>query len=215
MLARASAAVRPHARLRSSSRIARAMRVTREPAIPPSRAPSITSASMARMLGRTVARVARMLPMAVRTRSLQRSVMDVPSSYYAARRAGGPSLLHRARDEASDQEALQSDDDQHGWKAGQHRRRRDVAPRPLEDSREERQRYRDRAARLRDRERVGEQEFVPAEKKRQERSGRAAGRHERERDPAKEAGQPCPVHRRRLLRLDRNLAGEPGEKREG
>src|SRR5215475_10680961 len=114
MLARASAEVRPHARLRSSSRSARARRVTRAPAIHPSRAPSATSASMARMPGRTVARVARMFPMAVRTRSLQRSVMDVLSSYYAARRGGAPSLLHRARDEASDQETLQPDDDQHG-----------------------------------------------------------------------------------------------------
>src|SRR5262245_40675552 len=215
MLARASAEVRPHARLRSSSRSARATRVTRLPAIQPSKAPSITSASMARMPGRTVARVARMLPMAVRTRSLQRSVMDVSSSYYAVRRAGARSLLHRARDEAPDQEALQSDDDQHGWKAGQHRRCRDVAPRYLEDSREERQRDRDRAARLRDRERVGEQEFVPAEEKGQERRGRKAGRQQRDHDPAKEARQPCPVHRRRLLRLDRNLADEPGEKPDG
>src|SRR5215475_14549563 len=176
MLARASAEVRPHARLRSSSLSARATRMISVPAIQPSRAPMITSASMARMPGRTVARVARMLPMAVRTRSLQRSVMDVSSSYYAVRRAGAPSLLHRARDEASDQKALQTDDDQHRWKAGQHGRRRDVAPRHLEDSREERERHRDRAARLGDRERVGEQEFVPAEEKRQERRGREAGR---------------------------------------
>src|SRR5262249_61129387 len=153
------------------------------------------------------------------TRSLQRSVMDVPSSYYAARRAGAPSLLHRSRDEAPDQEALQSNDDQHGWKAGQHRRRRNVAPRHLEDSREERQRDRDGAARLRNRERVGEQEFVPAEKKRQERCGREAGRQQRDDDPAKETGQPRPVHRRRPPRLERNLEdetrGEPHGPRQG
>src|SRR5262245_22530779 len=189
MLARASAEVRPHALLRSSSRSARATRVTSAPAVQPSRPPRITSASMARMLGRTVARVTRMLPMAVRTSSLQRSVMAVPPSYYAARRGGASSLLHRARDEPPDQEPLQPDDDQHGWKAGQHRRRRDVAPRHLEDSSKERQRHRDRPARLRDRERVGEQEFVPAEEKGQERGSREAGPQERDHDPAEEAEQ--------------------------
>src|SRR5215470_10880072 len=132
MLARASAEVRPQARLRSSSFSARATRMTSVPRIQPSRPPMITSASMARMLGMTMARVARMFSMAVRTSSLQRSVMDVPSMYYAARRAGMSSLLHRARDQASDQEALQPDDDQHGRKAGQHRRRRDVTPWHLE-----------------------------------------------------------------------------------
>src|SRR4029450_12408832 len=179
------------------------------------RAPMITSASMARMPGRTMARVARMLPMAVRTSSLHRSVMDVPSSYYAARRGGASSLLHRARDEPPDQKPLQPDDDQHGWKAGQHRPRCDVAPRHLEDSWKERQRHRDRPARLRDRERVGEQEFVPAEEKGQERGGGGAGAPAREPDAREGATRDRPLHRRRLLGLDRDLADEPGEGPEG
>src|SRR5712691_62692 len=110
MPARASAGVRPHVRLRSSRRKARASRDISVPAIQPSSAPSATSASMARMLGNTAPRVTLMLPIAVRTRSLQRSVMDVPSSWYSV----GGSLLHRAGDESPDQEALQHDDDQHG-----------------------------------------------------------------------------------------------------
>src|SRR2546425_1252221 len=207
MPARARAGVRPHVRLRSSRRKARASRDISVPAIQPSSAPSATSASMARMLGNTAPRVTLMLPIAVRTRSLQRSVMDVPSSWYSA----GGSLLHRAGDESPDQEALQHDDDQHGRNAREHRGGGDVAPRDLEDPWEERQRHRDRAARAGDGERVGKQELVPAEEKRQERRGGEPGRQQRDHDPPKDSEEAGPVHGRGLLGLDRDFADEPGE----
>src|SRR3989442_15791328 len=113
MPARARADVRPHVRLRWSRSRAWASRVTSVPAIQPKRAPSATSVSMARMLGNTAPSVAVMLRIAVRTRSRQKSALDVSSSYYSAPASSDSpgSLLLGARGGPQYQDTLYLADD--------------------------------------------------------------------------------------------------------
>src|SRR3989338_6727310 len=126
-------------------------------------------------------------------------------------RDGRRSVLHRAGEEPADEEPLEPDDDQHGWQARQHGRRGDVAPRDLEDAREEGERHGNRPARLRGRERVGEEELVPAEEERQERRRGDPRGEQRDDDPAARRQDPGAVDRRGLLGLHGNLADEAGE----
>src|SRR5437667_89592 len=123
-------------------------------------------------------------------------------------------LFECAGDEPADQEPLEPDHDEHGRQARQHGRGGDVAPGHLVDAGEERERDRNRPARLRGRERVREEELVPAEQERQERGrgdpGREPGRH----DPAERRERAGAVDGRSLLGLAGNLADEPDEERD-
>src|SRR5215468_4268265 len=102
------------------------------------------------------------------------------------------SLPQGAAEQAPDQITLQHDHQYHGRHAGQHRGGGDVAPRYLEDAREEGEGHRHRAARLRRRESVGEEELVPRKEKGEEGSRGEPRREEGENDPAEGAGRLAP-----------------------